>query len=147
MRFPCIAPEEPVDLRDAPSDEAAGARRRILVIEDDPEVRRVIVDSLELAGHRVTAAADGVQGLAILDEVEPELLIVDYAMPQMNGAEVIAAARSVRPGLPVVLATGYADMDEVGRVLGTQSILTKPFDIGSLQRAVSLAMAGARDGT
>jgi CheY-like chemotaxis protein len=145
MRFPCVAPEEPVDARDAPSDEAAGASRRILVIEDDPEVRRVIVDSLELAGHRVTAAADGVQGLAMLDEVDPELLIVDYAMPQMNGAEVIAAARTARPGLPVVLATGYADMAEVGRVLGTQSILTKPFDIGALQRAVSLAMAGRRE--
>jgi CheY-like chemotaxis protein len=116
------------------------ARRRILVIEDDPEVRRVIGDSLELSGHAVTAAADGVAGLALLDAVEPELLIVDYAMPLMNGADVIKAARAQRPGLPVVLATGYADMAEVGLVVGTQSILTKPFDISALQQAVSLAM-------
>jgi signal transduction histidine kinase/ActR/RegA family two-component response regulator len=115
------------------------APRRILVIEDDAEVRRVIVDSLELQGHVVTAAPNGVDGLAALDMQAPDLLIVDYAMPGMNGAEVIKNARAKLPDLPVVLATGYADMVEVGRVLGTQSILIKPFDIAALQTAVGVA--------
>jgi signal transduction histidine kinase len=140
MRFPRVEAEAAEVARERVVGDVAGVRRRILVIEDDPEVRRVIVDSLELSGHRVTAAADGVEGLALIDEVDPELLIVDYAMPIMNGAEVIKAARVHRPSLPVVLATGYADMAEVGLVLGTQSILTKPFDINSLQQAVSLAI-------
>jgi signal transduction histidine kinase/ActR/RegA family two-component response regulator len=140
MLFPRVAAESAERDRPATRDEGAGVRRRIVVIEDDAEVRRVIVESLEMAGHSVTAAADGVHGLALVDQVEPELLIVDYAMPMMNGAEVIKAVRARRPGLPVVLATGYADMAEVGLVLGTKSILTKPFDIDELQRAVSLAM-------
>jgi signal transduction histidine kinase/ActR/RegA family two-component response regulator len=146
MIFPCVEAGDGDDDRQVLADEVAGARRRILVIEDDPEVRRVIVDSLELSGHAVTAAADGVAGLALLDAVEPELLIVDYAMPLMNGADVIKAARAQRPGLPVVLATGYADMAEVGLVVGTQSILTKPFDISALLQAVSLAMQAHEPG-
>ncbi len=140
MHFPSVPPEQSDCHRPATTDRVAADRRRILVIEDDEDVRRVIVDSLELAGHSVTAAADGVAGLAMMNDVTPDLLIVDYAMPLMNGAEVIKAARAVRPGLPVVLATGYADMAEVDLVLDTHSILTKPFDIDALQQAVSRAV-------
>jgi signal transduction histidine kinase/ActR/RegA family two-component response regulator len=115
-------------------------KHRILVVEDDTDVRRVIVESLQLAGHHVTAAADGPLGLAALQHEAPDLLIADYAMPGMNGAEVIHKAHELLPDLPVILATGYADMAEVGRVLGTQSILSKPFDIATLLKAVSHAM-------
>jgi signal transduction histidine kinase/CheY-like chemotaxis protein len=118
---------------------AASAQRRILVIEDDEDVRRVIVESLSQAGHTVNAAADGMQGLQQIEANLPELVIVDYAMPGMNGADVIKRVRETAPELPVILATGYADMVEVGRLLGTRSILTKPFDIGSLLRAVAEA--------
>jgi CheY-like chemotaxis protein len=120
--------------------KAASGQHRILVVEDDDDVRRVIVESLQVAGHTVTEAADGPDGLKELKRDMPDLLIVDYAMQNMNGAEVIANARDLAPGLPVILATGYADMVEVGRVLGTQSILVKPFDIATLLRAVENAL-------
>ncbi|WP_246165031.1 response regulator [Pigmentiphaga aceris] len=113
--------------------------RRILVVEDDADVRRVIVDSLSFAGHTVTSAADGPTGLAALERTAPDLLIVDYAMRGMNGAEVIKHAREIFPDLPVILATGYADMVEVGRVLGAKSILVKPFDVETLLQAVVMA--------
>lgn len=144
MHFPGVPAERADADRPVPSNGADPVRRRILVIEDDEDVRRVIVDSLELSGHSVSAAADGVEGLAMMNQVEPELLIVDYAMPMMNGAEVIKAARARRPDLPVVLATGYADMAEVDLVLDTDSILTKPFDIDALQHAVSRAIQTQR---
>ena len=121
----------------------AGQAHRILVVEDDPDVRRVISESLRLYGHVVTEAPDGAAGLAALAEETPDLLIVDYVMPGMNGAEVIALARSQVADLPVIMATGYADMAEVGRVLGTRSILIKPFDISTLYRAVAQALATA----
>jgi signal transduction histidine kinase/CheY-like chemotaxis protein len=126
-------------------DHAVGAatHRRILVVEDDADVRRVIVDSLTFAGHTVTSAADGQTGLAALEHLVPDLLIVDYAMQGMNGAEVIKHAREVQPELPIILATGYADMVEVGRVLGAHAILVKPFDIGALLQAVSKATGQA----
>jgi len=123
----------------------AGHRHRVLVVEDDAEVRRVIAESLDLLGCSVVQAADGFAGLAALDDARPDLLVVDYAMPNMNGAAFIAQARERIGDVPVVLATGYADMAEVGRVLGTQSILIKPFDIATLARAVRQALGGAVD--
>jgi signal transduction histidine kinase/ActR/RegA family two-component response regulator len=141
LSFPAVdrPPDRPPDEPVAASPAAAG-QHRILVVEDDADVRRVIVESLQIAGHHVTAAADGNDGLAALQRSTPDLLIADYAMPGMNGAEVIHKAHELVPDLPVILATGYADMAEVGRVLGTQSILIKPFDIAALLAAVSQAV-------
>lgn len=115
-------------------------RHKVLVIEDDAEVRRAIVESLSMLGYVVSEAADGASGLSALKTSRHDLMIVDYAMPGLNGAEVIAKARSMVGEIPVILATGYADMAQVGRVLGTQSILIKPFDISTLAAAVSKAL-------
>jgi signal transduction histidine kinase len=120
-----------------PSD---ARHRKVLVIEDDAEVRRAIVESLSMLGYVVTEAADGASGLAALGAEAHDLLVVDYAMPGLNGAEVIARARELVGDIPVILATGYADMAQVGRVLGTQSILVKPFDISTLADAVAKAL-------
>jgi signal transduction histidine kinase len=114
--------------------------RKVLVIEDDAEVRRAIVESLSMLGYVVTEAADGASGLQALVAGQHDLLVVDYAMPGLNGAEVIARARELVGDIPVILATGYADMAQVGRVLGTQSILVKPFDISTLADAVAKAL-------
>ena len=119
-------------------------RHRLLLIEDDAEVRRAIAESLMLLGYVVTEASDGLSGLAALSHEPHDLLVVDYAMPGMNGAEVISKARAILPRLPVILATGYADMAEVGRVLGTHSILIKPFDIHTLSEAVSKALGSGK---
>lgn len=118
---------------------------RVLVVEDDVEVRRVICESLELLGFVVQQAPDGAAGLAALQEGAPDLLLVDYVMPNMNGAQFIAHVRDQVGDVPVILATGYADMAEVGRVLGTQSILIKPFDIAALARAVQQALGLCAD--
>lgn len=147
LSFPLLDEGPPQAVQEAvDAPPALARRRRILVIEDDEDVRRVIVESLQHAGHAVRAAADGREGLAELERELPDLIVVDYAMPGMNGAEVIRKVRKKAPALPVILATGYADMVEVGRVLGTQSILTKPFDIASLLRAVEEATADSRRG-
>ncbi len=142
MRFPASAERDaaggPEPERDCSS--GATARFRVLVIEDDAEVRRVIVESLQLLGYAVSESPDGASGLEKLAGAPQDLLVVDYAMPGLNGVEVIARAREMVGNIPVVLATGYADMAEVGRVLGTQSILIKPFDISTLGNAVAKAL-------
>lgn len=126
---------------DALEDQVPSAGSyRILVIEDDADVRRVIVESLVFAGHTVVSAASGKEGLTALMHYMPDLLIVDYAMPGMNGAEVITRVRALAPDLPVILATGYADMGEIDRILDAQSVLIKPFNLAALQVAVTQAM-------
>ena len=145
MHFPASGDRAVPAGAEAPAAHAEDAvsRSRVLVIEDDSEVRRVIVESLQLLGYAVTESPDGASGLAQLAIAPQDLLVVDYAMPGLNGAEVIARAREMVRDIPVVLATGYADMAEVGRVLGTQSILIKPFDISTLGSAVAKALPTA----
>jgi signal transduction histidine kinase/ActR/RegA family two-component response regulator len=119
--------------------------RKILVVEDDAEVRRVIVECLGLIGYSVSEAPNGTEGLAAIAAAKPDLLVVDYAMPDMTGAEVISKAREMVGELPVILATGYADMAVVERLAGRPAILRKPFDINSLGAAVALALENARE--
>jgi signal transduction histidine kinase/ActR/RegA family two-component response regulator len=121
----------------------AGASH-ILVVEDDPDVRRVIVECLSLIGYRVTEAANGGEALAQLGTAKPDLLVVDYAMPDMTGAEVISRARQLVGAIPVILATGYADMAAVERLAGKPTILRKPFDIAQLGDAVASVLDGAK---
>ena len=112
----------------------------MLTVDDDPAVRRFISDSLESLGYEVDEAADGEEGLRRMATSAPGLLIVDYAMPGMTGVDMVMRARETAPALPIIMATGYADMAQVGRVLGTQSILVKPFDIATLANAVAKAL-------
>ena len=110
---------------------------KILVVEDDADVRRVIVECLGLIGYTVSEAANGTEGLEAIRRNKPDLLVVDYAMPDMTGAEVISKAREMLGELPVILATGYADMAAVERLAGRPTILRKPFDIAALGDAVN----------
>jgi PAS domain S-box-containing protein len=127
----------------APEDVARGRHEKVLVIDDDPDVRRFIVQCLELLDYRVTQADHGEAGLARLAADNPQLLIVDFAMPGLNGAEVAAEARRRRPGLPVILVTGYADTQAVERVVGTDAILRKPFKVEDLASSMRKALAPA----
>lgn len=141
--FPALNPPPPSDARADVVDTNGYKGRQILVVEDDAEVRRVIVESLESAGHVVRAAASGLDGLSQLRHALPDLLIVDYAMPGMTGAQVIASVRTFNTSMPILLATGYADMAEVARVLPATSILLKPFDVATLLDAVERACSSA----
>ena len=141
---------------DADAEEVSAVRQQaaipalagachILVVEDDADVRRVIVECLSLIGYKVTEAANGSEALAQLASIKPDLLVVDYAMPDMTGAEVISEARKRFGELPVILATGYADMAAVERLAGRPRILRKPFDIAQLGDAVSGVLDAARE--
>ena len=138
LLFPIFA-TTPADEADVPPVHAATPRKRILLVDDDHDVQQSIVQSLELLGHSVTSVSNGVAALEALRMETPDLLIVDYVMPGMNGTELIGRVQAEWPGIPVILATGYADMESVGKVLGAKSILKKPFGVAKLTEAVRLA--------
>ena len=121
------------------------ARRcaRILVIEDDNFVRESMVSSLEAFGHTVTQAADGEAGLRALHEARPDLVITDYLMPGITGAELMLQARAIFPGIPMIIATGYADMHAIDQVLGDDILLRKPFQLAELAVSVERALERA----
>jgi len=118
---------------------------RILVVEDDDSVRASMVSSLEALGHKVTQAADGEAGLAMLRDGAPDLVITDYLMPGMTGAELMRHARSAFPGLPMIIATGYADMNAIDQVLGDDILLHKPFQLAELASSVEQALGRRPD--
>jgi signal transduction histidine kinase len=138
MREPVVSESESVS---AVEQKVEGIKR-ILVVEDDNEVRSMLVDSLKMLGYVVTEAHDGKTGLGRLTGDRPDLLMVDFAMPGMNGIDVIAAARKVRDDLPVILATGYADVDISRLAVRRCSILRKPFQLDELARTVRLSLIG-----
>ncbi|ACG77450.1 sensor histidine kinase [Phenylobacterium zucineum HLK1] len=144
LRRSDAAPAERPEAARAEAGHAAPPNARVMVVDDDDEVRRLVCDSLDLLGYEVEAAGDGPTALAELDRVQPDLLLLDFAMPGMNGAEVATAARARRGGLPIVFASGYAETDAVRQAVGRGAvILRKPFEIDDLARVVREALSQA----
>lgn len=113
--------------------------RFILVVEDDPDVREALLESLEEAGFAARGAEDGLAALAILRACpEPAVIFLDLMMPRMNGMQF----REVQRGdpqlraLPVVLLSADAQIEEKAHLLGAAGFLKKPV---SLERLLSLA--------
>ena len=101
--------------------------RTVLVVDDDPAVREVTAQFLKDLGYGVIEAGSGGAAIDLLERAaDIDVLLVDYAMPGMNGAEVAKAAQTRRPGLPVLFITGYADLTAL-RDAGEERILQKPF--------------------
>ncbi|WP_295848145.1 hybrid sensor histidine kinase/response regulator [Tardiphaga sp.] len=85
----------------------------ILFVDDDPLIAMSTMEMLEDLGHRVIAANSGRHALDILNSAQPlDLMMTDHVMPGMTGIELAAASRAVRPSLPILLATGYAELPE-----------------------------------
>jgi signal transduction histidine kinase/ActR/RegA family two-component response regulator len=109
----------------------------ILVIDDDTDVRLFLKESLEELGYRTVVAEDGEEGLRKIESRQPDLVLVDFAMPGMHGADVARAARKLHADLPIVFVTGYAETQQLEAALGTDvPVLRKPFSIAELAEAV-----------
>jgi PAS domain S-box-containing protein len=121
--------------------EALGRAATVLVVDDDADVRHLLGEQVAILGARPELAADGPAALAALRRGRPDLLLVDYAMPGMTGAEVVQEARRLWPGLPVVFATGYADSRAIEEAAGGAArILRKPFRLADLAEALREAL-------
>ena len=113
----------------------------ILVVDDDEDVRRFVADTLDGLGYRVLQAASGPEGLQIFAAEHPDLLVLDFAMPGMTGAEVAERARSSRPAQPVLFVSGYADTAAIERAVSDAAVLRKPFRVAELAAAAAAALA------
>ena len=123
------------DSRFVPGSEAGQSPRlKVLAVDDDNLVLFNTTAMLEDLGHVPLEARSGEEALAILEETEVDLVITDQAMPRMSGTQLIAAIKDKRPNLPVILATGYAELPP-GIDQGWQK-LSKPFSEPELQEAI-----------
>jgi PAS domain S-box-containing protein len=125
---------------DHPAVESKQQSASVLVIDDDPDVRGFIVAALEEQGYRVRDAADGGEGLAEIERERPDLVIVDFIMPGLSGADVAKKIRAKRPDQPILFVSGYSETDAVKRTAPDAQLLTKPFRADALHKAVRGAM-------
>jgi CheY-like chemotaxis protein len=131
---------------DAAGRQAAAVQGHavVLVVDDDADVRELVVAMLQDLGYRVLAADGGGQGREILDgDAEIDLLLVDVAMPGISGVELARHARRRRPDLPVLFASGYADMDAFGTDLQSADLIKKPYRAADLAVRVQDALRRA----
>jgi DNA-binding NtrC family response regulator len=111
---------------------------KILVVDDDEVMRRLLRGLLSPVCE-VLDASDGLDGLCLLQRANPRLVLLDLALPEMGGLEVLAAALRVAPNVPVVMLTADADVDSAVTALnkGACAYVTKPFDPGYLREEVA----------
>ncbi|GGE88305.1 response regulator [Sphingomonas prati] len=119
--------------------DAEGERLRVLLSEDDAEVRSVVAAYLADLGHAVVSVESGARALAVLaEDARFDALVTDYAMPGMSGMELARQVRASWPDIAVLLVTGFA---EVGADAADVTVITKPFSRGDLQRWLCEATA------
>jgi len=116
---------------------------RILVVDDDPEVRMTTGDFLTSKGYTVTVAAGGREALGLVEAVDPDVVLLDVAMPDMDGMETLRRLVAERPTLPVIMITANADIEITSKVLqmGAADYVPKPFDLDYLDQAVSIQLS------
>jgi CheY-like chemotaxis protein len=144
--FICLPRSEQHAVRENPETTSPAASERsgasILLIDDDNGVREVTATMLRDLGYQVHEAGSGGAALDLLER-EPaiDLLLVDFAMPGMSGADVARRAQSLRPALPAVFITGYADHRALGGI-SESHIIGKPFQPHELAQKVRAALVG-----
>ncbi len=138
MLLPAAVGDAPAHAAVAEAQVKVGRRAgHILIIDDDGDVRAFLVSTLQGLGYDVRSAEDAEAGLRLLAERAPDLLLVDYAMPGMNGADVARRARATHPALPIVFVTGHADTADLATAIGPDApVLHKPFGARELAAMV-----------
>lgn len=119
--------------------------RTILVVDDSPTVRKLISGKLEKSGHSVISAVDGMDALAKINEVIPDLILLDITMPRLDGYQVCKLIRNndVTKDIPVVMISGKDGFfDKVrGRMAGSSGYITKPFGPDTLMKTIETYLA------
>src|ERR1700733_10334578 len=123
----------------------AATGETVLVVEDEPVVRGVILEMLGEQGYRTIEAGDGPSGLRLLRMNEQiDLLITDVGLPGMNGRQLADLARETRPDLKILFITGYAESVAIadGFLQPGMEMITKPFDLDHLSRRIRAMISG-----
>ena len=116
---------------------------RVLLVDDHDAVRETTAAMLEDLGHKVEAVGDGQSMLRLLESApdDYDLVVTDYAMPLLSGGEALIRAREIRPDLPGIIISGYADAESIARKPANVEVLTKPFSPRDMSRAIGAVSA------
>jgi DNA-binding response OmpR family regulator len=117
-------------------------RRRVLVVEDDPAIRRVVVDALTFDGYEATAAGTFAEGRDAALRTPCELVLLDLVLPGGDGLDLLADVRAAQPTLPVIILTARGEEEDrvKGLRLGADDYVVKPFGVSELLARVAAVL-------
>jgi len=117
-----------------------GVMSRILVVDDEKQVCYLLSELLNQFGHEVATETSGTSAIASLDDFQPDLVLADMLMPEMNGLEVLKKVKAWNPDTPVVILTGVDD-EKIGQAAidaGASDYITKPFTVAQLKTVLQV---------
>jgi PAS domain S-box-containing protein len=141
IRLPAFSGQLAEPVRSAPLIPPKNHRLNVLVVEDEPMIRAIETEYLISDGHAVETAGDGGEGLSKFRAGNFDLVLVDRAMPEINGDQLTAAIKELDPNMPVILVTGFADVLTSRQPRLANQVLPKPFSRAALRDAVGRAVA------
>src|ERR1700674_2440281 len=117
-------------------------KKQVLIVDDEPNLRKILSAQLSRDGYDVLSAEDGEQGLALLREHHIDLVITDLKMPKVDGMQLLREALREDPELPIVMITAHGTIDTAVEALKTGAFdyLTKPFDKDEVRQIVAKAL-------
>ena len=120
--------------------------KKILVVDDEPEVRDLMEHFLADKGFEVRAAENGRLGLKVLETFTPDLVLLDMHMPELDGVGTLRELARRWPALPVIMVPVNEDVETTARLLqlGAADYVPKPFDLDYLEQAISIPLTAAR---
>ena len=107
---------------------------KVLLVDDDPQLRQLLGDRLEASGYHVIFAANGQEGIAKVQQEQPKVVLLDLEMPEMNGMAVLAEIRRFNTVLPIIMVTAHGSMakEQEARQCGANEFLAKSSTLSQL---------------
>ena len=117
----------------------------LMIVDDDPQLIRVLSMFFDLEGYNVVRAGNGREALSLLGEYQPDLILLDLMMPEVSGEEVVREVRATHnsPRIPIVIFTAAETREEELKAAGADAFITKPFSLDGLRDVVHEAIRQA----
>ena len=132
-------------------NDCSSTHGRILIVEDEVDIRDILKLQLEQAGHQVIEASNGEEGIELMKKgsnlLQVGLIITDIRMPKVNGIEAIDYIKANAPSIPIMVITGYPDTELAVKLLdkGIKDYLVKPVEKEALLKKVSAILSSKQD--
>jgi two-component system OmpR family response regulator len=122
------------------------AKTRVLIVDDEPNIRDLLATSLKFAGYEIQTAANGAQAVAAVTESEPDIILLDVMLPDMNGFSVTKKLRSSGIEAPILFLTARDDVEDkiTGLTVGGDDYLTKPFSLDEVVARIQAILRRTR---
>jgi two-component system OmpR family response regulator len=124
------------------------AKTRVLIVDDEPNIRDLLATSLRFAGYDIQTAANGAQAVAAVTESEPDIILLDVMLPDMNGFSVTKKLRSAGIQSPILFLTARDDVEDkiTGLTVGGDDYLTKPFSLDEVVARIQAILRRTKTG-